>query len=778
MDDSRTQLAAFESFDLPVVRFDQQGVLTYANRAAQRLLGCATLQGIDLSLLFPEHDNYQRALSALQGGAGASEPLRIELRLPWREHELDPVPVNIYAMPSYDPRGQAGSMIALLKDLREEEARQAMHGAIATSLDNDALFKTIAELVKAIVPFDEFHVTIISQNRERMRELYAMHPQRELRELRRWWTLPPFVRDELPGRVAEIVDVDNMRTDPQFAELARTDKDTAAFFETRVCQFISLPVRHDNRVVAFVALYSHRPHRYVQEDLERLVRLPLAEAILAALHRERDSRLGGMVKLIDRIGRHSRDLRKVADELVTGLREQFDWEHVSIFQHDEDGDSLRLLCQANDGKRHLSQDRLITAGMDAGPLTEVMHTLRPVNHPYDRAAGPFTDEQAAPERGSQFALPVSGGRTHWILYVESHVMNAFAEEEIEALEMLANRAAAILAHSTLFETQNAVLQSISDAVIETSNEGRIRWCNAAAKTMLGVEWGPGSGHMIHELASDDASLEALRDAGKFSQREVNLRCPGETSLPVLLSAAPLPDHLGGRVYVASDYSWQREVQRLDVLKNVFRQAAMEGRVPLALASSWLADWSPDRADWRNDVEKVLRQLARADLPLERLLRLSSPVAPSPARPSDLSEALENTLEELPAPLAAGIEARTSGALAVMGDYNDIQFCVESMISFGVRTRPESKKLRVSAEPLDGQAVLRVEGDWALDGEGKTEHSPDERWRRKTLYDLTLGDSVIAAIVEQAGGHYARELSPHLSLRIALPLTRPAGARLS
>jgi hypothetical protein len=45
----------------------------------------------------------------------------------------------------------------------------------------------------------------------------------------------------------------------------------------------------------------------------------------------------------------------------------------------------------------------------------------------------------------------------------------------------------------------------------------------------------------------------------------------------------------------------------------------------------------------------------------------------------------------------------------------------------------------------------------------------ERWRRKTLYDLTLGDSVIDRIVTRGGGHYACALEESLYLQIAMPV---------
>jgi PAS domain-containing protein len=785
-DFSRIQLTTLDHFEIAVVRVNQEGVLTYMNRAAERLLGCTTAAHVDLHALFPDEKEYRRAEAHLQQRLeGTSSTYRTSIHRPCEEQPAAAIPVNVYAFPDADPDGRPSASVALLDDMREGDARAAIHRLIATSLDNEHLLSAVAEQVRTIIPFDEFHIVMISKSRTRMRELFAMNPKRNIRELVRWWTMPPFFQQTLPDRVPEVLRIDELLANPHYAQLARNDDDTAAFFQSDVRQFLSLPVKHDNMIAAFVALYSYSDDVYTQESVDQLERLPVAEAVMAALHRDHNSRLSVIFDLVQCLGQRAADIKAVADELVNRLQKSFDWEHVSIFQYDEHADRVRLICQANHEGLALPEHFTIAGRTIVpdrqeqafnGPIAEAAVTKQIVNT-HERRVSPLATEQGFNRMVSQLAFPIAGGNTRWVLYIESRVANAFENEEIEALTTLAERAGAILAHSALFELQAALLQSISDAVIETGSDGHIRWCNAGAKAMLGITPGVAPGANVLDLAADNVAAEALRDTCNFSNRELNLRKVGRAEpFPALLSASTLPEHLAGRVYVASDFTYQKQAQRLDQLKEVFRQAAMEGRVPLALASAWLAQLAKDAPQWREDVDKILRQMARADLPLERLLRLFSAPSVAASAPSDLGKALEATLAELPASLVEAIDTSVATCpLPVAGEFNDIQFCVESMISFGLRTRPQSEKLRVTTLLEPPRAILRIEGDWvpsSRDGV-PTEHL--ERWRRKTIYDVTLGESVIQRIVEQVGGTYSCDLDQKLCLAISLPVRAAAGA---
>jgi PAS domain-containing protein len=782
-DFSRVQLATLDEFSLAIIRVDQAGALTYLNDAARDLIDCPSDRRLDLRMLFPEPEDYRVAVDNLQSLTERSISYRATLLRPCTIPAACPIPVEIHAFPHADADGNPNGAIAIIVDLREAQVREAINVALGATVGSAALLDAVAGQLRTLVPFDELHVTIIDRNRKRMRELYAKDERRNFWDLVRWWNMPGFIRAMLPFRVPELCHVDMMLANPRYAKLARTDPDTKAFFELGVREFLSLPIRHENRVVAFLALYSYRDGTYTEDHLEQLSRLPLAEAVLTARHRDRDQQHNVILDLLQRLGQRAVDMRKVAQEMVNELLSKFEleeWEHVSLFRHDADAQRICLLCQANRTGPSLPDhfDMPVVAGttydgreLPNGPIGQAILTGNPVNRANGRESSPWATLPGFDANGSQLALPIVGAGSRWVLYVESRVHNAFAEEEIELLTTLTERVGAILAHSELFEVQSVVLDSIEDMVIATNADGRVRWSNQAAQRKLGVAPGPGSTTRLDELAMSEAAAELLREPQDFYHREAALRqVDDRRPLTVLLSAST-PKHTGGRVYVASDFTYQKAVQRLDEFGEVFAQAALESRVPLALVDAWLNEHASGQPFHADEIDKIQRQLGRADLPLERLMRLSFQPTPAAAPvPTDLGEALAATLAGLPASLREGIDARpVPTSLLINGDFNDIQFCIESMISFGVRTRPESKRLRVRAVLAPPRAALRVEGDWIPNSRADVALAKVDRWRRKTVYDLMLGDSVIRHIVVRTGGDYTCRLDDVLLLEISLPL---------
>lgn len=782
-DFSRVQLATLDEFNLAIVRINQAGVLTYLNHAARDLIACPGDTRLDLRMLFPGPEDQRMAVDNLQWLTDRSISYRTTLTRPCTMPAACPIPVEIHAFPHADANGNPNGAIAIISDLREAQVREAINVALGATVGSDALLDAVAEQLRRLMPFDEFHVTIISRNRMRMRELYAKGERRKFRDLVRWWTLPSFIRAMMPFRKPELCRVDRMLKNPRYAELARTDPDTGAFFELGVREFLSVPIRQQNRVVAFLALYSYRDGTYTAEHLKQLTRLPLAEAVLTARHRDRDQQHQVILNLLQRLGQRAIDMREVAQEMVDELLSRFEleeWEHVSLFQHDADTQRICLLCQANRTGPPLPErfDMPVTVRtthegpeLPNGPIGEAILTGNPVNRANGREASPWAALQGFDANGSQLALPIVGAGSRWVLYIESRVRNAFADEESELLTTLTERVGAILAHSELFEIQSVVLDSINDMVIATGADGRVRWSNAAAQRKLGVAPGPGSTTRLGELAMNEAAAELLREPQDFYHREAALRQVDDRRPLIVLLSASTPKHAGGRVYVASDFTYQKAVQRLDEFREVFAQAALESRVPLALVDAWLNEHASGQPFHAGDIDKIQRQLGRADLPLERLMRLSfQPPPPSAPVPTDLGEALAATLAGLPTSLREGIDVRPAPtAMLVNGDFNDLQFCIESMISFGVRTRPESKRLRVRAALAPPRATLRVEGDWIPNSRAGIPLAKVDRWRRKTVYDLTLGNSVIRHIVARTGGDYTCRLDDGLLLEISLPL---------
>jgi PAS domain-containing protein len=765
----RIDLAALDNFDLPVARFDRAGLLTYLNRAGERLLDAPVDGQVSLRTLFRNQDEYDKVVHqmALRVGGEASA-YQTSFHRPGSAGDAPAIPVRVYAFPDTGSDGEVAGSLALLRDLREEHACRAIHHAIETIQDNRALFDIIAAEVAWLIPYDEFRITTVSEGRTHLRMLYSSHAQAGEKYPYRWWTMPAFIRETLKDYDMGVLDIEAMFATPAYQALLETDPHVLNYRAWRVMESQILPIHHNNQVVAFVALDSLTKGRFDDATVAMLGALPIADAVMAAMNREERTLRMATLDLIHTMSAMADNVHQAAGELVTRLARDFGWDHVAIFQIEGDPASVLLLRQASSARQYLQEG--VCLDHTGAELATLAHNPVTMCHQDSRVHSPFAGADGFDPHGSQLIVPIRGRHTLWALNIECSMEQAFSTEEISLLEQIAHEAGQVLQRSALFELQRAVLEAIDNAVIETGADGMIRWCNAAARQMLHID--PGQERVpLSRLLPPGESAAAIEAAVSFSRRELTLQALHGAAIPVLLSCSTLPQHLGGKVYVASDYTYQRELRRQGALKEVFRHAAMEGRIPLSLAATWLEQCRPADTTTCATIDKVLGQLARADLPLERLLRLfSSPPESNLGMHADVSRAIAQTLREFPDNQSDAIEPTIStDALMVAADFNHVQFCIESMLSFGLRTKPQSRKLQLSTASEDGKAVIRVEGDWALDSGIDPETGELERWRRKALYDLTLGEAVLQHVALRSGGRFRTDFSERLTMSLELPL---------
>lgn len=766
----RIGLAALDHFELPVVRLDRNGLLVYMNHAARRLVGVGPDAGVDLAMLFRDPAQLQAVKRQLaRRMSGEASAYEASFQRPGDRDGDPPVPLRIYAFPEVDDTGEVTGSLAMLRDLREERACSAIHQAIETVSDNNALLDLLAVEVARLIAHDELRITTVNAGRTHLRRLYSSDAQANARYRFRWWPMPPLIRQTLDDYSPCVIRMDELFAQAGYDELLEQDPDLRTYRDSGIRESQVLPILHDNRIVAFVALDARSDRRFDAGTVAQLGRLPVAAAVMAAVHREETAQHVAILELIRRMSTMAFDVRGAADEMVRCLAHEFGWDHASVFQVEDDPAAVRLVCQADGGLGLLPEQATLDAACVAA-MAAASASAAPIVHSTARPHSPFAGTPGFDAGGSQLILPIRGRETRWVLNIESTLRNAFSQEEIALLEGVAQKAGEVMYRSSLFELQRAVLGAINDGVIETGRDGTLRWCNHAARQMLQIDLVDGPVRMADLVVGRDA-IETIDGADTFSRREFSLRARTGALVPVLMSCSTLPKPLSGKVYVASDYTYQRELQRQGAMKEVFRHAAMEGRIPLSLAATWLGELDPSDSDLRATMDKVLNQLARADLPLERLLRLfsSSPEAERGMQ-SDVVRAIELTLREFPSNTNAAIERSTScDTLSVAADFNQVQFCIESMLAFGLRTRPQSRKLHLSAACENGRAVVRVHGEWLPASGIEPETGTLERWRRKALYDLTLGKSVLHDVATRAGGAFRADFRSSLSMALELPL---------
>jgi PAS domain S-box-containing protein len=771
---TRLGQAALDNFEQAVIKLDAIGRCVYANRAAARLLASENAIGWLMPELFPDPEEARKIREEMKKRLrGEASAYTTEFTRP---ADGKKIPVSIYAFPVLNTADRVTGTMAIVGDMRVPQAQKQMHAAIESCRDSWGLLSRVAGELASVLPFDEFRVTTLSGDRQHLRTLFSSVPEHAQKYPFKWWPMPPFVASLVEDDTPRIYDVAELFQRPDFRAMAESDPLTAAYRDT-VISTVSVPVVSGDRTIAFVSADS-RGAPYTEADLALCDKLPFSEAVNMALHLEEEKALKACLTAIRQMGAAQAGAQGVAQVLVELLAANFGWEHIAVFQRDEERGAFFVLAQASatgsvlDEEFTLGDDAIVAQcfrQQDTVNVPDVHATSLPVGTRY---------VQGVPGIRSELALPIPGAQAQWVLNVESSLRQAFAKEEIELLQPLLMDAGHILEQIQLAEVQAAVLDGISDAVIETNRTGVIRAVNPAARALLGATSDAELiGTQLASFLQEGEPVRELIDTGqRFSGRELWLVRQDKRAVPVLLSGSDLKQGSGRRVFFASDLTYQEEVERSGMLKDVFRHASLECRVPLALASGWLDRLVENQSELEPEIDKVLEQIRKADMPLERLLRVaeSAPAGATAPLATDLRQVVQDVLEQLPLSERTLVDDMLpTSPLRVRGADDDLRFCVETTLSFAFRTKPLNGRVKLEMQERDQRATLRVAGDWTPSLGSDTTPSIRRRWRRTAAADLALAEEVLQDIASRADGQFRARLDGELRLELELPVVEGA-----
>jgi PAS domain S-box-containing protein len=567
------------------------------------------------------------------------------------------------------------------------------------------------------------------------------------------------------------LDVDEWMARPENQRMAQEDQGTALWVQQGYKHVLVGPIRRGNDIVAFVALETRDKGRpFSAKQIRLFDDLPIAEAVLGALQLLEHADLKFSVDLIRQMGAAAEDPRKVASVLVDSLQRKNEWEHVSVFQVAEERKELTLLAQAY--AKDMRNDAEYRQPLDKGLLGLAYSTRATVN------AGNVHSEKykdtyilGVPGTQAEICMPIPGEPIRWILNVESSKENAFADDEEAAMAFLASAVGFILERAAEARLQREVMKSIKDAVLQTDRDGVITQANAAADDLFGAKEGMLRGKPLSDLVDEDDVRSTIVAGTDFSRAQVQLRTLGKDPFPALLSGASLPSELGGRVFVASDLSYQKRVERTELLKDVFRQLAVETKTPLALVSTWVRRAAQDRSQAAELLDKSLRYLKKIDVTLERVLRVSSEIETNTAERAalDLPSVLERLLEQFPQTeqrlVACDIER---GLPKVLAARHDLEFCVESLFTHLLHTRSQQDKVVVAARRELAEVVIELTtGSHA--GGPETHPAAADGPFAGLRAELAIGKDVVRATLKRMGATLHTSEGSEQRVAIHLPL---------
>jgi GAF domain-containing protein len=165
------------------------------------------------------------------------------------------------------------------------------------------------------------------------------------------------------------------------------------------------------------------------------------------------------------------DVRELLSRVVTSVSEQFGFYHTGLFFLEPSGEGLALQAASSEGGQHMLErgHRLRVGEGIVGYAAQHRQYRLALDVGEDAV---FFDNPDLPETRSEVALPLQArGEVIGVLDVQSTEPQAFSDEDIAALEALADQVAVALSNARLFWEAQQALEAERRAYGEVGREG-------------------------------------------------------------------------------------------------------------------------------------------------------------------------------------------------------------------------------------------------------------------------------------------------------------------
>ena len=305
---------------------------------------------------------------------------------------------------------------------------------------------------------------------------------------------------------------------------------------------------------------------------------------------------------------------------------------------------------------------------------------------------------------------------------------SFVKEEIEQAHMAAKeRQIQMKVLEAEKRHVEAVIHSISDAVLVTDAFGDLVLANEAAEGIFGFRFDAASRRAVEEVVQDEtlrALLKEMREAGLHSPHRTAEWTPttgaGARTFRVILSAVlegKKRERVSGVVAVLHDVTREKEIARVksDFVSNVTHEL----KAPLASIRAYVEMLQDGEAKGEAESREFLNTIAGETNRLSRLIenilnlsRLESGLVPVNKTDVEVTEILRDVAETM-TPQADQKRVHMAADLApvffrVHGDRDMLHQAILNVVSNAVKYTSEGGRIRIATYLEDSTVVVAVE----------------------------------------------------------------------
>jgi PAS domain S-box-containing protein len=751
---------------LAAIKLDQDLVITYANPATMTLIGSEVdIRGHSVYEIFPDIRTMSNQFELRREGKGAVYETDIV-----RPSDNKRVPVSVVGTPIFDDHGAYLGTLGIIRSLERERAAEAIRNSVDTERDESALLAALAEHVLRLTPFDSFAVSQYSQSSDHVSRWFNYSTDgRQITTSRRWWPISSERKEEMSKpMVVPDIGVYVREFWPDLLGTPTVRDLLALGFRSS----LRMPIRQESRVVASLTLMSKQEGRYSQADLDLLAALPVEQAIQMALYYKsrRDFQFRyGLLKGMTRC--HT--AKELAGLLVDKLAAHYEWDHVSISIVCRTENVFKTLAETSTcGGAALSpgkQDQPLTAGV----MGHAYQTRMPVSIPNvaeHELCKAFVRAWAGTQ--SELCVPIMwDGEVQWILDVEDDRTDAFSKDEERDVAAILSEVELILARISRQYLLESALVSTSDAFIVTDTKGSILSANPAAAKMLGYENPAELRGPFERIFKENEAARRMLATADSPATEVDLAKRDGSAIPVLMSGSNLPDDLFRIIFVAKDLTVARRLERLEMLRKLFQEVALQTHTPLAMVETWVRRAAESGTD-TDLYTKILAQLNKLEITYDRLalsVDCSAVIDATRLQPLDLGVELKRAKEELPELEQRVIHYDDPGELPyIPADPGQISFMFSTILAYLIRLCGGDENCVTVSLDRSGQAISVV---FKCSAALPPETGGQEQALCRARFDLALGEPTIRRFAENNRATYER-VSDAAGMAIRLEFTIP------
>ncbi|HID48983.1 MAG TPA: phosphate regulon sensor histidine kinase PhoR [Chromatiales bacterium] len=307
-------------------------------------------------------------------------------------------------------------------------------------------------------------------------------------------------------------------------------------------------------------------------------------------------------------------------------------------------------------------------------------------------------------------------------------------------------------------------ETLPDAIVMLSETATVRWCNAAARRLLGLRWPADRGIRINRVVTHPVLEDDLNKGESSRPLEVPSPANGAWMLSIQVTS-PFGDERE-RLLVARNITplYRLEQARRDFLANV----SHELRTPITVFRGYLdalQDLVADHPQWRTPVDHMGQQILRMQALVNDLLtlsRLEMADRPHPETAVPVSDILEAIVTE--ARLLSGeqdhdLRLSADPNIWLRGDESELHSAFSNLVFNAVRHTPPGTRVDIKWQGEGDGACLSIHDH----GLGIAAHHLPRLTERFYVVEAgrsrqSSGSGLGLAIVKQVLDRYSGELA--------------------